>query len=1106
MNSIKQFSQKTISVALIFCMISPSYAALGLLNVPPQSVTPPVPNVIVTLDDSGSMEAQTTYESSITYLIPPNADGLPRGNAGGQPRAYNNGYQDPQSPTGNLSLAGNGTFDALPVSERQNYANWYSYYRTRQLTMKGAVSRAFAPQIIPDGRFRLAWQTLGTGGGKCGGFSTGICSVNNRLSSLEAGHRTNFFQWVRGVPANTYTPLRVAYTRVGEYLKTTGLNGAYAHAPGVTETPVLSCRRSYHVLATDGGWNDDGEVASNNSDNQAGVTLPDGNTYAATAPYRGAAGSAGQDSLADIAFTYWITDLQPALTNNVSPVIKKSGSELYGTVVLNSYWNPKNNPSTWQNLTLYAIGFGEAGDLTPASVGRPASQVPTFTTDTTSGASFAEIVSSTRQWPTKNDFDIRAFDLWHAAINSRGSMFSAKRPDEIVNAFQKIVSEILASNAPTGGGASSLGFTSDFVAVKSGYEGAPTWRGLLQGFGQTASVINEASPLFDAGVVMTAQTPNDRVILTASGAATGVPFRWANLSAYEKDMLDRRPGNVVDNLGNLRTDYLRGSRANETIAPNPIPVPEFRGRDNSILGTIVNSEPRVIGRPRSGFVEGSYKVFRDFHINRQKVIYVGANDGMLHGFNGSTGASMLSYVPRGVYARLSDYSDPTYVHKYFVDGPIIPGDAFVDGVWKTFLIGGLGAGGKGFYGLDITDPSGFSEGNASNIVKFDYTAPSEVLPAAAATQFASELSLAPKFSDELLSDLGHIMGDSVRDSQVGRSLQISKMKNGRWALITGNGINSVNERPALYIVYLDAAGGFKTGGFQKVVASAAVGGNNGLSAPLPLDTDSDGLIDTIYAGDIKGKLWKFTSDAAGSFSVANGGAPLIDVGKPITSSPIAAVHPRGGVFISFGSGRLVTVPDKTSTSVESIYGVWDKPGATAGTIPLTSLVARTLSAPTASVDGPLVRTLTSPKVDYSAKRGWYMDLSVAGERVVYNPILNGNLAYYSIIVPIEGTSCSAGGMSNTLLGINIITGAAPLVPAFDVNNDGVFNQSDRAAGGASAVNTVAGLSVGIGKLAGVISSGRGGGGQNCRLLGASGNRTVGCLEGPGRLLWRDLTP
>jgi type IV pilus assembly protein PilY1 len=1095
---------KYVAVLLANCMSLPSYAAFGLINVPPQAVVPPIPNVIVTFDDSGSMQSTVPYFSDVVYAIPPNADGLPRGNAGGQPFAYSDGYDDPQNAAGNivnLSVNNQGASNATvaffnglaTTAQKQNYANYYGYYRDRTMSMKGSAMLAFSPAVVPEGRMRVAWQTLNNG---CNSFTNGAGCTNNRLKSLETGHRTNFFSWIKSVGAGGATPLKAAYIRAGDYLTTTGVNGAYAHSPGVTENPVLECRRSYHVLFTDGGWNEGTNVA--NSDNTSTV-LPDGNNYAVTAPYRGAPGNLGQNGVSDIAFKYWATDLQPTINNGVFPSIKVAGAETYGTTSISQYWNPKNNPATWQHLTLYAIGFGEASNLTPDPFGFTAAQAPTYTTSTTAGPSFAEIVSGTREWPNAShpNIDARAFDLWHAAVNTRGSMFPAKNPDEVISAFRTIVSEILAGNAPTGGASSSLGQPVDFLAVQSGYEGTPSWQGVLSGYGAVNGAVNTV-PSFEAHKVLTQQSLSTRVVLTASAPSTGVPFRWASLSPFEQNMLNRSSGSAVDGHGSLRVDYLRGARTQERVPNAVAPAPEFRARNENILGTIANSEPTVIGRPRAGFVDPTYKAFRDANINREKIIYVGANDGMLHGFSGVDGKSKLGYVPRGVYARLSEYTDTTYLHKFYVDGPVIASDAYVDGAWKSFLIGGLGAGGKGFYGLNITDPSTFSEGNAASIVKFDYTAPSEALPTStpnAVTQFSTESGAG--FMGEVNTDLGHIMGDAVRDANVGRATQISKLRNGRWAFITGNGVNSTNERAVLYIVYLDAAGGY-----QKIIAHPALGQNNGLSAPLPLDIDGNGSVDVIYAGDLKGRLWKFESDAAGVFTVANGGLPLLDVGKPITSSPVVSVHPKGGLMVAFGTGRLMTIPDKTDVATQTIYSVWDKIGVT-GTVALNTLVSKTLSVAVPSASGTMVRSLTGPPVNYNTARGWKIDLPIPGERIVFNPLSDGTEALFSTTVPIEGQACSAGAQTGSTIAINMVGGSASPTSTFDINKDGKFDRLDQVNSAPGSVNTVVGFASGLGKLNGILSGGRG---KTRNARGSTGSANMRYFTGPGRVAWRDLTP
>jgi type IV pilus assembly protein PilY1 len=910
----------------------------------------------------------------------------------------------------------------------------------------------------------------------------------------------------------------------------------------VSEAPLESCRRSYHILFTDGQWNDNASQwgTGANSDNLGIAALPAtpagaaGPAYSQQAPYPGQTGNPGANSLADLAFRYWATDLQSsaAMQNNIDtlPGIKKSGTEVYSSggasTTVSEFWNPKNNPAYWQHLQTYAVGFGEAAEMSAAQAGVADSVAPTFSGTTTGGNSFAELVIGSRQWPTVENFDLRQFDLWHAAVNSRGNVYPATNLQQLVDAFKSILSEILAGNAPTGGAASSLSFSPGFLAVSAGYEGTPTWRGVLKGFGQTSGSINSTAE-FDSQVAITAQPESSRVVLTASNATTGIPFRWSvsgttgngttSLSNFQQLMLNRTSTGAVDNFGALRVRYLRGSQQNDVPLTGE---PTFRDRKGAVLGSIVNSEPRTVGVPRSGFPDASYRQFRDNNVNREQLVYVGANDGMLHAFNADgtspdKGKARLSYVPRGVFARLSDYTDLSYTHKYFVDGPIFAGDIKEGSDWKSILIGGLGGGGKGIFGLNITDPTKFTETEAASVVMFDHTAPSEVLSGSDLAALNTEWpSTGGTLTSEISTHLGHIFGDPVRDPFIGRNLQIALMENDRWALILGNGVNSVAERPALYVIYLDT-----TGGFTKIVPSnaAANAANNGLSTPLPIDDDGDGKVDTVYAGDLRGNLWKFdlSSNNPAAWTIRNGTStglgqpPLVTTAanRPITTAPIITSHPQGGSFLVFGTGRYISTSDKTSAATESVYGIWEKPGATTGTIPLTELDTRNLTA--ASVNdfnstGNRVRTLTTTDVDYATKRGWKMDLLVTSERVVFNPIMRGRVAFISTFVPLDGPVCERGTNSGALLAFDAINGKPAIRgPVIDVNNDGQFNSADYAEGASS--NTVGALALSFGKLAGIIARGSSGSNSD-RLLGAQRNRAVPPNLGPGRQAWRELAP
>jgi hypothetical protein len=147
MNSKPLFSERAICVALALAFAAPAHAVLGLNQIPPDAITPPVPNLIVTLDDSGSMAAVVPYDDSIVYQVPADRNGIPLPNRV-SPRAYTDGF----NATGDIDITTQTGYGA--ATDKTNFATWYSFYRTRNLSMKAAVYLAFADNVVPDGRIR----------------------------------------------------------------------------------------------------------------------------------------------------------------------------------------------------------------------------------------------------------------------------------------------------------------------------------------------------------------------------------------------------------------------------------------------------------------------------------------------------------------------------------------------------------------------------------------------------------------------------------------------------------------------------------------------------------------------------------------------------------------------------------------------------------------------------------------------------------------------------------------------------------------------------------------------------------------------------------------
>src|SRR5574343_427646 len=162
-------------------------------------------------------------------------------------------------------------------------------------------------------------------------------------------------------------------------------------------------------------------------------------------------------------------------------------------------------------------------------------------------------------------------------------------------------------------------------------------------------------------------------------------------------------------------DFRRGDASNEGTG-----VSNFRIRAGSKLGDIVNSSPVYVGKPEMGYGDAlesvAYSSFVSDHTNRTPVIYVGGNDGMLHGFRASDGVEIMGYIPSAVYPNLASLSSKTYSHRYFVDGSPTVADVFYGGAWHTVLVGGLNGGGQSIFALDINNTSALTQGNAQNYV------------------------------------------------------------------------------------------------------------------------------------------------------------------------------------------------------------------------------------------------------------------------------------------------------------------------------------------------------------------------------------------------------
>ena len=421
---------------------------------------------------------------------------------------------------------------------------------------------------------------------------------------------------------------------------------------------------------------------------------------------------------------------------------------------------------------------------------------------------------------------------------------------------------------------------------------------------------------------MSAQDPTTRTILTwDTVTAKGIPFQWSSLTAAQQSALTA--GDALP-VSATRLDYLRGNRTNER---NALGVGLYRKR-TSVLGDIIESSPTWVGPPSAPYpntwsdkrytkatinenLSGAqtYAAFITAQKTRQHVVYSGANDGLLHGYRAGAsdadgvfvnnpsfpndGREVLAYMPAAMLTRIHnntnvalDYANPQYAHIFGVNATPYAGDLFYDKAWHTWLVGGLGEGGAAIYALDITTPDNFTESKAAALVKFELT------PAAITAKSCANLPL----------DCGPNLGKTYGTPQIRR------FHNGKWGVVFGNGLESASGKAGIYILIVGDSGA--TSLYFLDTGSVAP---NGISFVTPVDLDQDHITDYVYAGDIKGNVWRFdlTSTSEAGWAVSKFGnlvaTPLFSATTPLPLGTTGVIGSIAGTTLTVTAGTGLSV-------------------------------------------------------------------------------------------------------------------------------------------------------------------------------------------------------
>ncbi|HYC45016.1 MAG TPA: PilC/PilY family type IV pilus protein [Burkholderiales bacterium] len=873
--------------------------------------------------------------------------------------------------------------------EIQNFANWFTYHRSRISTSRAAIGRAFSAL---DQTPRVGFATINTGAKTIDGVASPGTMVKG-VRPFTGADRTGFFSSLYNAVINADdTPLRQAMDDVGVYFSRTDNLGPWGANPGVGGGSQLACRQNFHIMMTDGYWNDAAArtaAARNNVDNTNGAThisAPDPITGATTS-YSYTPANPWSDSysntLADVAMYYWVRDLRPDMPNKV-------------------FTNQVDN-AFWQHVSVLGVALGVFGTI------------PKATVDAAFSTPYPTI-----NWPNPTASNgAKIDDLAHAAVNGRGAFFSAGDSEELAQSLSEALDNV-ASRTSAG---AAIGITSanilsgDNTLFASSYLPGFTWTGDLGSYQiDVTTGIPTATPNWLAQAQLDARSAASRFIATYSGttgASQGRQFQPASattatkLSTAQQALLNTpvSPPGTSDGAAVVR--YLRGERTGEVSGL-------YRARTH-LLGDIINAQPIVVRPPEARYADAGYAAFKTAKSTRRQIVLQGANDGMLHAFdagtakNGAvagtpgTGAELWAYVPSLLLPALNNLSRKVgYTHKAYVDATPVVGDVDFNKTsaasgapdWRTIAVGGLGKGGRGFYALDVSETTAANEAAVTTKVLWEF--PNSATPAA------------------VKANIGYSFGRPI----------ITKTKAAGWVVLVTSGMNNGTDSAGDgrgYLFVLDARTGALIRAIDTGAGTAADPANLAHVAGYVESGEVDNTVEYVYGGDIRGNVWRFDLTAASSASWnVRKLATLVDGSgayQPVTTEPeLAKIKVNGADkrFVYVGTGLLlgdkdipgVSGANAWSSQTQSIYGLVDDLSAA----PLVSPLRASLQQQTLTTNADGSRTATANTVDFATKRGWYLDFPAAGERVNNAPALGAGALVVVTNVP-NSDPCTLGGSS-----------------------------------------------------------------------------------------------
>ncbi len=843
------------------------------------------------------------------------------------------------------------------------------------------------------------------------------------------GQKSKWYANLFASTASGGTPLRDVLSTAGRVFAGLELSSA-GSTSGTTIDPMqYSCQQNFTLLTTDGYWNGaGGRLLDNNA-----MTDQDG-TGTARPKYQGygTETNASYIGLADVAKYYYDKDLRTSdlgnctgslgidvCENNVFTTSSDSNSQQhmttftlglgvdgtlsyvsdYKTATSGDYYKlksgtgsvdwpvPKADTETAVDDLWHAAVNGQGTYFSAKDPAQLASGLSAALTDIGSkiGAASAAATSTLNPVAGNNFAYVASYSTlkWQGNLEARTINVDT---GVVSQAASWCVENVVAGTCPTPGAvvAESVGESMAYYCVTpdatSANCNAP---GILDGSNCKVPMTTSCTGTLQGKVAKYTDTRN---IFKNDGSNVLQSFSYANLNADDFTGTGLSQWSVLTTAqkalaaGENLVKFLRGQTGYEDRGSNPATDRLYRFRE-ATLGDALESQPFFISKPVFSYSDPGYSAFKEANASRPGTVYMGTNDGMLHAFNSANGNERWAYVPTAVIPNMWKLADKNYSnnHVNFVNGTPIISDvcvAFCDGAggdpeWKTILVGGLNAGGRSYYALDITDPD----------------SPSllwEITPST------------PGFSN-----LGYSYSQPI----------ITKKQDGTWVVLVASGYNNVSPGTGGgYLYVINPTTGAKISEIGTNVGSTST--PSGL-AKIAAWNEYGGINNTagyVYGGDLLGNLWRFDINAGTAFLFATLKDPSNNP-QPITTTPTLG-KVKGYRVVLVGTGKYLEVSDLVDTSIQSIYAIKDNDAAS------TLINARTALVQQSLYQEGTKRKGTSNVVDFTTGRGWYIDLgshidnatdaTFVGERLNIDMKLVQGTLIAATIVP-SNTVCSPGG-------------------------------------------------------------------------------------------------